>query len=305
MRIVFAGTSGFAATALDALIAAGHELPLILTQPDRPAGRGLHALASPVKQRAEVHRLTISQPATLRDPEVHAQITACAPDVLVVAAYGHIVPPSVLAIAPLGGINIHASLLPRWRGAAPIQRAILAGDTQSGVTIMQMAEGLDTGDILLAQALTIAAEDTTATLHDKLAALGARLIVDALAQRPAARAQNAAEATYAQKIDKREARIDWRDTAEALERKVRAFNPAPGAVTALAGTPVKIWSARLAPACAAAPGTVCESGRDGIVVACGAQSLRLLELQRAGGKRMTVEAFLSGNPIARSTRFGD
>jgi methionyl-tRNA formyltransferase len=305
MRIVFAGTSGFAATALDALIAAGHELPLVLTQPDRPAGRGLHALASPVKQRAQAHGLAIAQPATLRNPEIEAQIAACMPDVLVVAAYGHIVPVSVLAVAPLGGINIHASLLPRWRGAAPIQRALLAGDTQTGVTIMQMAEGLDTGDILLAQALSIAPEDTAGVLHDKLAALGARLIVDALAQRPAARPQDAAQATYAQKIDKREALIDWRDPAASLERKVRAFNPAPGAVTALAGTPVKIWCARLAPACTAPPGTVCESGRDGIVVACGAHSLQLLELQRAGGKRLTAEALLRGYPIARGTRFGE
>lgn len=304
MNIVFAGTPEFAAMALDALIRAGHAITQVLTQPDRPSGRGLKAQPSAVKRLAQRHGLTVLQPSSLKDGSIAAAIQAQQPDAMVVAAYGLIVPKTVLDLPRLGCINIHASLLPRWRGAAPIQRALLAGDTTTGITVMQMDAGLDSGAILMQEAIPIGADDTAKELHDRLAVLGARLIVQALAVPLTSRPQDAARATYAAKIDKREARIDWAESAEAIERKVRAFNPVPGAYTSLEGAMLKIWRARAEHGVGAPRGEVCEIGAAGIVVACGVDRLRLVEVQRAGGKRLPVRAFLAGFEVARGTRMG-
>ena len=303
MKLVFAGTPEFAAVSLAALLAARHEVTLVLTQPDRPAGRGLKPQPSAVKALAAARGLAVLQPATLKDPALMQALAAAQPEAMIVAAYGLLLPPAVLQLPARGCINVHASLLPRWRGAAPIQRALLAGDAETGVTIMQMNEGLDTGPMLLARALPIAPQDTTGTLHDKLAALGAQLLIETLASHPAPRAQDDAAATYAPRITKSEAGIDWRQPAAQIERQVRAFDPAPGAQTLLDGAPLKIWRARVDPA-AGAPGTVVAAGPDGIVIACGAQALRVTELQRAGGKRLPAQAFLSGHRIERGARLG-
>lgn len=315
MNIIFAGTPEFAAVALDALLAAGHRVPLVLTQPDRPAGRGMKLQPSAVKQRALAHGIAAAQPRSLRldgkyadDARAARQAIADArADAMVVAAYGLILPQWVLDALSGGGrhgcLNIHASLLPRWRGAAPIHRAIEAGDARTGVTIMQMDAGLDTGDMLLAESLAIAPDDTTASLHDRLAALGGRLIVQALAALEggalAPVPQPAEGVTYARKIEKSEAAIDWRQPAAVIERRVRAFNPFPGAATTLSGEPVKVWQAQAAGAAAPAarPGDVLAADGEGIVVACGPQAdeaLRLLQLQRAGGKRLAAADFLRG-----------
>lgn len=305
MNIVFAGTPEFAASALDSLWRAGHSIKLVLTQPDRPAGRGLKRQFSAVKRTAQALDLAILQPATLRDESVVETIIAQRPDVMVVAAYGLMVPQALLAAPRLGAINIHASLLPRWRGAAPIQRAILAGDAETGITIMQMDAGLDTGAILLQETVSIAADDTTQSLHDKLAVIGGRLIVEALSRRLVGRPQDSAAATYAHKIDKSEARIAWTENAVQLERKVRAFNPHPGASSALGRVEVKIWRAQTVPGIAGRPGVVCESDAAGIVVACGRDGLRILELQRAGGKRLSVSTFIAGFEVKCGAAFGD
>jgi methionyl-tRNA formyltransferase len=306
MKLVFAGTPEFAAAALRALHAAGHDIPLVLTQPDRPSGRGLQATPSAVKRAAAELGIPVRQPQTLKDASIQAELDATAPDAMIVAAYGLIVPQTVLDIPRRGCINIHASLLPRWRGAAPIQRAILAGDEKSGVSIMQMDAGLDTGPVLLEEAVEIGPDETAATLHDRLAALGARLIVQALEGHAAPVPQDASRATYAAKLDKKEAAIDWTEPARAIDRKIRAFNPVPGASTTLGGAPLKIWSASVIETVdAPAPGMVVDAGKDGIVVACGdGTGLRVIELQRAGGKRMTAAAFLAGAPIARGQRMG-
>jgi methionyl-tRNA formyltransferase len=309
MRIVFAGTPEFAQQALAALHAAGVDIALVLTQPDRPAGRGLKLQASPVKTFALQQGLAFAQPRSLRldgkypEDALAAQqaLQTARADAMVVAAYGLILPPWVLELPRLGCLNIHASLLPRWRGAAPIHRAIEAGDTQTGVTIMQMDAGLDTGDMLLAQALPIGARETTASLHDRLAELGARLIVSTLQQ--AARGtlqatpQPAEGVTYARKIDKAEAVLDWREPAAVLERRIRAFQPAPGASSVLHGTPIKIWQAQLLPDAAAAPGVVLQSGEQGVDVATGQGVLRLQVLQKPGGKPLQAAEFLRGFPI--------
>lgn len=277
----------------------------MLTQPDRPAGRGLRPVASAVKHLALSRGLELFQPDSLRDASGHARIVAAKPDVLVVAAYGLILPPAVLDVAPLGALNIHASLLPRWRGAAPIQRALLAGDRESGISIMRMDEGLDTGPIVSRQAVAIHGDDDAQTLHDKLARLGARMIIAALADVAAGRArpvpQSAAGATYARKIGKSDAQIDWQVGADSIERMVRALRPQPGATTRWRGEALKIWIARCE-AASGAPGTVLESGSTGIVVACGQGALRVMELQRAGGKRMAAAEFLRGCPIAVGER---
>jgi len=304
MKLVFAGTPEFAAASLEALLRAGHDITLVLTQPDRPAGRGLKPQPSAVKRLAQARNLGILQPATLAEAAAVAAIAAARPQVLVVAAYSLILPPALLRVPPRGCLNVHASLLPRWRGAAPIQRALLAGDTQTGITIMQMDEGLDTGSILLQEPVAITADDTTGTLHHKLAALGARLIVRALEVPPAPQPQDASRATYAARIAKGDAEIEWRRPAPEIERQVRAFDPAPGAQTGLDGVALKIWRARTGPAIAAAPGTVCAADADGIVVACGTGTLRILELQRAGGRRLPAQAFLSGFRLARGASFG-
>ncbi len=286
MRLVFAGTPRFAVPALEALAAAGHELAAVLTRPDRPAGRGLAAVAGPVKQAAERRGVPVLQPPTLKDAAVQARLAGLAPDALVVAAYGLILPQAVLDIPRLGALNIHASLLPRWRGAAPIERALLAGDPVTGVCIMQMDAGLDTGPVLLREELPITSADTGGTLHDKLAALGARLLVAALdglasgSLRPTP--QPTEGVTYAAKIEKHETRLDWSQSAAALERQVRAFNPAPGAGARVRGAELKVWRATVV-AGRGAPGAVIAAGAEGISVACGDGALRLEELQRAGG----------------------
>jgi methionyl-tRNA formyltransferase len=305
VNIVFAGTPAFAATALNAIVAAGHAVTLVLTQPDRRAGRGRKIRPAPVKEFAVHHGLALLQPATLADGEVAASIREARADAMVVAAYGLIVPPRILKLPRLGCINIHASLLPRWRGAAPIQRALLAGDEQTGITIMQMDEGLDTGPILLQAPLAITATDTAATLHDRLSEIGARLIVTVLASPPAPRPQNPALATYAPKIDPAQAAIRWSDDAAVIERQVRAYNPVPGAHTRLNGMPLKLWRAQVEADAGGLPGTVIAADAGGIVVACGAGALRILELQRAGGKPMAARAFLAGFGLKPGARMGE
>jgi methionyl-tRNA formyltransferase len=305
MRIVFAGTPEFAVPALIA-VAAAQQVARVLTQPDRPAGRGLAATASPVKQAAARLGLPVLQPATLKTPDLQAELRVLAPDALVVAAYGLILPQAVLDIPRLGAINIHASLLPRWRGAAPIQRALLAGDRETGISIMRMEAGLDTGPLLLREAVAIGPDDTAGTLHDRLAALGAQLVaaaLDGLARGTiAATPQPAEGATYAAKLAKHEARIDWTRPAAELERQVRAFNPFPGATARLRGTEIKIWRAAVTEA-AGEPGVVLALDPAAIVVACGRGALRLEELQRAGGKRLLAREFLRGFALAAGERF--
>ena len=307
MRIVFAGTPGFAVPALDAVVAAGHQVAAALTQPDRPSGRGLAAAASPVKQAAARLGIPVLQPASLKTAEVQAELRALAPDALVVAAYGLILPQAVLDLPRLGAINIHASLLPRWRGAAPIHRALLAGDRETGIAIMRMEAGLDTGPVFLREAMPILPDDTAGTLHDRLAALGARLVVEALDGLArgtlTATPQPVEGVTYAAKLEKDEARIDWRRPAAEIERQVRAFNPFPGAAARVRGTEVKIWRAATADG-AGEPGAVIEVGPTGIVVAGGGGgALRLEELQRAGGKRLPARDFLRGFALAVGERF--
>ncbi len=301
MRLIFAGTSEFAARALAALVRAGHDIALVLTQTDKPAGRGLKLAPSAVKALAQKHGLDLFQPAGLKDEKTQQRLRMLAADAMVVAAYGLILPEPVLALPRLGAINIHASLLPRWRGAAPIQRAILAGDALTGISIMQMDRGLDTGPVLAAESVAIAAEDTAASLHDRLAELGARLIVTALERLDSGRLhampQSDKGACYAAKIAKSEARINWGDDAAAIERKVRAFNPLPGASAATRNVTLKIWRAQVV-AGAGTPGSILGVDAGGIVIACGRGALRLLELQRAGGKRLPAAQFLSGFPLA-------
>jgi methionyl-tRNA formyltransferase len=308
MRIVFAGTPAFAAHSLKALIEAGHEIALVLTRPDRPAGRGLKLAAGDVKQLAEQARLPLLQPQTLKDAQLHTHLHAAGAHAMVVAAYGLILPLAVLELFPAGCINIHASLLPRWRGAAPIQRAILAGDEETGIAIMRMEEGLDSGPVYQMRRIPIAGEDTAGTIHDKLAALGARCIVEAL---PAiadgtlqAVPQNEDGATYAPKIAKDEAAIDWRRKAVEVDRQLRAFNPFPGAYSTLRGEPLKVWRATVAAGSLAPPGTILRADAQGIVVACGNGALRATELQRAGGKRLAAAEFLHGLSLAAGERFG-
>ncbi len=311
MRIVFAGTPEFAATALQALHEAGFEIPLVLTQPDRPAGRGMQLHASAVKQYALKHGMPVAQPQSLRldgkypdvAREVHNLLEETPHDVMVVAAYGLILPRSVLDIAPRGCINIHASLLPRWRGAAPIHRAVEAGDAESGVTIMQMEEGLDTGPMLLIERLPIESDDTTASLHDKLALMGGKLIVQALRKLEQgdlpATPQPEAGVTYAAKILKEEAALDFNQPAAELARKICAFNPFPGAHGTVDGTVIKLWRASVAASdTSTTPGTVlAASERDGILIACGQGVLRVDELQKPGGKRLPAAEFIKGFPL--------
>lgn len=308
MRVIFAGTPEFAARSLQAVISAGYPVPLVLTQPDRPAGRGMKPTASPVKQLAAQHGLAVAQPPSLKDPAIQDQLRMLAPDVMVVAAYGLLLPAAVLSIPPLGCINVHASLLPRWRGAAPIQRALLAGDAETGVSIMQMDAGLDTGSVWAAAPLAISRDDTAGTLHDKLAVLGANLLLDTLPliadgkSRPVP--QDDGRATYAAKLAKREAVINWALDAEELGRAVRAYSPFPVASTSLTGEPLRIWRAEPRPGEGGAPGEILDVLRDGILVACGTGRLLLQEVQKAGGKRMGAASFVAGNPVTPGTRLG-
>jgi methionyl-tRNA formyltransferase len=305
VRIIFAGTPPFAAAALNALAEAGHDIVLVLTQPDRAAGRGMKLTPSAVKQAALAQGLPIYQPHSLKTPEAQAELRAADADVMVVAAYGLILPQVVLDLPRFGCLNIHASLLPRWRGAAPIQRAIQAGDSETGITIMQMDAGLDTGAMLSKTVVPIADSDTAASLHDVLAAAGARAIVAALANYATLVpvAQDDSQATYAAKLSKEEAQLDWSLPAEVLARVVRAYNPVPGAWTLLDGAPLKIWSAQ---PCAGKgpPGRVLHAEAGQLVVACGSGALALQEIQPAGSKRMPVAAFLTGRALSPGTAFG-
>lgn len=299
LNIVFAGTPAFAVPALDALLASRHRIAAVYTQPDRPAGRGRRLSTSPVKQRTLEAGLSVEQPVSLKPAGAAAALAALRPDVMVVVAYGLILPAAVLAVPRLGCINIHASLLPRWRGAAPIPRAILAGDTATGVSIMQMDTGLDTGPVLAEVVTPIGPRDTAARLHDRLAALGGETlltVLEAVATGSAqARPQPAEGVTYAAKLDKREAALDWRKPATALARQVRAFNPWPVAETRLDGRQLRVWEAEAREGMAdAPPGRILAAGAEGIDVATGAGVLRLLTVQRAGGRALDAATFGRG-----------
>jgi len=300
LRIAFAGTPEFSLAALDAVAASSHQLVGVWTQPDRPAGRGRKLTPSPIKQRAQELKLSVHQPESLKPDAAKQAIRDARPDVMVVVAYGLILPAAVLDIPRFGCLNIHASLLPRWRGAAPIQRAILAGDAETGVAIMQMDKGLDTGDVLLEQKTAIGPEDTAQTLHDRLATLGAQALLQVLDVLPGVhpRKQDAAGATYAQKLTKEEARLDWSSTATELSRAVRGYNPWPVAFTLHLGQPLRIW--RAVPVTVTAtqpPGTVLKAGREGIDVATGEGVLRVLELQAAGGRAQSAADFANGREL--------
>ena len=313
LRVAFAGTPEFARVALDALLRGGFDIALVLTQPDRPAGRGLRLQASPVKQLALSNGIAVAQPrslrldgkfpddaATAREALLHAR-----PDVLVVAAYGLLLPPWVLELPRAGCLNLHASLLPRWRGAAPIQRAIEAGDACTGITLMQMDAGLDTGAMLLRETVDIAPDDSAATLHDKLAAIGARLIVEALSaplDALVATPQPDRGVTWAAKIMKAEAAIDWHEPAAAIERRLRAFDPFPGASTLLNGEAIKCWRGQVETG-EGVPGSVLGIDPQGVRVACGEGVLRLVQMQRAGGRRADACQVAQSLALAPGTRF--
>lgn len=306
MKIIFAGTPDFAAAALNAIHQAGFQVDMVLTQPDRPKGRGMQLAQSPVKQTALALNLPIMQPEKLRNnPEALATLSALQADVMVVAAYGLILPETVLNLPKHGCLNIHASLLPRWRGAAPIQRAIEAGDKETGICIMQMDMGLDTGAIISEHRYPIRDTDTAQEVHDALMQLGAKAIIEDL-QRLAysgslkSQAQPENGITYAQKLNKEEAKIQWQENAEIVARKIRAFNPIPVAWTEHQGKPMKIWSAKMVKQ-QGKPGEILALDNNGIIVACGQNAICITELQPSGKKRMTVAAFLSGHAI----RIGD
>jgi methionyl-tRNA formyltransferase len=306
VKIIFAGTPQFAASALAALLEE-HQVVAVLTQPDRPAGRGMQLTAGPVKQLALRHGLPVLQPATLKTGEAQREIAALDADAMVVAAYGLILPQAVLQLPRYGCLNIHASLLPRWRGAAPIPRAILAGDSETGITIMQMDEGLDTGAMLLRRACPIAPDDTAATLHDRLAGMGADCILEALRLSQEGRLvpvkQDGTAATYAAKLLKSEAQIDWRQDARLIERAVRAFNPFPVCHAGFGGVALKIWQAALQEGAQGEPGQVLAADRRGITVACGKDALRLEVLQRPGGKAQPAAQFMQAVPVKPGDRF--
>jgi methionyl-tRNA formyltransferase len=306
LRLGFAGTPTFSVPALDALARSEHEVRAVFTKPDRPAGRGRHVQMSPVKQRALELGLPVLEPVTFKSPDTLTALLALDLDALVVVAYGLILPPPALSAPRLGCFNIHASLLPRWRGAAPIQRALLAGDPVTGVTIMRMQAGLDTGPMLMARAVDIEDGDTGGTLHDRLAVVGARLVsetLDALARGPVPETpQPELGVTYAKKISKAEAEIDWRANATEVLRKVRAFNPAPVAQTRWSGEQLRIWEAELAPAAAegevTAPGTVTGAAAGGIDVACGRGAVRITRLQLAGRRPVTAAELLNSQSLS-------
>jgi methionyl-tRNA formyltransferase len=299
VRVVFAGTPDFAATALKALLTAGHQVVAVYTQPDRPAGRGRKMMPSPVKQLALDNRLPVYQPDSLKAPHAQTELAALKPDVMIVAAYGLILPKAVLDTPTHGCLNIHASLLPRWRGAAPIQRAIAAGDAESGITIMQMDVGLDTGAMLLKVTTPIGADDTGGSLHDRLAELGGQAIVDALAQLKAGELhgapQNNADASYAQKLSKDEGHIDWNQSADAIERRIRAFNPWPGTYTDLGDQRIRFHKAEsLRDNTGKPPGNVLRRERDGIDIACGEGVLRVTSVQLSGSRAQSVSDLING-----------
>ncbi len=302
MRVIFAGTPEFAALHLEALIAAPQiEVVAVYTQPDRPAGRGKKLTASPVKQLADKHQLPVEQPQSLKNSDAQARLASYRADIMVVVAYGLILPLEVLTTPALGCINVHASLLPRWRGAAPIQRAIEAGDNESGITIMQMDVGLDTGDMLLKAHCPIESEDTAATLHDKLATLGPAALIHCLTQLAAGTAvaekQDDSLSNYAPKITKEEALLNWADTAAVLDRKIRALNPFPVCYTSLCGERIKIWHAtpETETTTGALPGTICHADRQGLWVQTGDGQLRITHLQLPGKKPLPVADVLNAH----------
>lgn len=314
MRVVFAGTPEFAAVVLRGLLESGHEVAAAYTQPDRPAGRGRRLRASPVKILAEERGIPVHQPATLRSPGAQTSLRTFAPDVIAVAAYGLLLPREVLAIPREGCINVHASLLPRWRGAAPIQRAILAGDDRTGVSIMDMDEGLDTGNVLARSEIPILEADTAGDLHDRIAALGGRLLVRTLDDLPRARAearpQHAPDACHAPRIAKEEARLDWSRGARELDRVVRAMNPSPVAFTTVPAARggrrrLRVWRARCVPgAPGEAPGRVIRTSPDAVEVATGEDRLMLIEVQAEGARRMRVGQYMNAHPLAPGTVLG-
>lgn len=298
LRIIFAGTPDFAALHFRALLASGrHQIIAVYTQPDRPSGRGRQLSCSPVKTLAQQHKLPVYQPGSLKAAEAQAELAALNADLMVVVAYGLLLPQAVLTAPRLGCINVHASLLPRWRGAAPIQRAIEAGDSESGITIMQMDEGLDTGDMLMTRSCSIDPDETGGSLHDKLAALGAPAlleVIDLLSQNAASPAiQDSSHSCYARKIDKDEALIDWNQPAESLARKIRAFNPFPVAYTTLGSKRIKIWQATARPEAMGPAGSISHSDKEGIVVNCGEGRLVITHLQLPGGKSLPVDAVMN------------
>ena len=306
MRVIFAGTPDFAASALAALIEAGHEILVVLTQPDRPKGRGMKLTPSPVKTLALQHNLPVWQPENLKDEAVQQQLRDLQADVVVVAAYGLLLPAAVLSIPEHGCLNIHASLLPRWRGAAPIQRAIEAGDVESGVCIMQMDVGLDTGDVLLSRNTPIMDDTTAAQLHDALAVIGAEAIVEALAKLPELIAVPQPEigVTYAQKLSKADAEIDWALGAKQIHNKIRALNPVPGAWSSLNGQVIKIWASTvLEQSNNAAIGSIIAADKQGIAVQTGEGVVLITELQASGSKRMAAAAFVAGHADLLGQKF--
>jgi methionyl-tRNA formyltransferase len=308
LRIGFAGTPEFAATALTAILDAHYDVAVVLTMPDRPQGRGLKRVPSPVKSLAVEHGLPVAQPSRLGDDAASVPLVAIPLDVLVVAAFGLILPRTVLDWPRHGCVNIHASLLPRWRGAAPIQRALLSGDTETGISIMQMDAGLDTGPVIAARVVPIDPRETSGSLSERLAAEGAQAIVETLSQlesrgKLSATPQSREGSSYAAKIRSDETAVDWRESATLIDRKVRAFDPAPGATARLEGELIKIRSAEALAGCYGPPGTIARADADGIVVAAGDGAVVVREIQRAGGKRMSVAAFLAGHPLAASSRF--
>ncbi len=307
MHIVFAGTPEFAARSLEALIAAGHQVVAVLTQPDRPVGRGFKVIPGPVKRTALAAHVPVYQPATLNTVETLGLIRSFSADVMVVSAYGQLLPSEILGATRLGAINIHASLLPRWRGAAPIQRALQSGDAETGISIMQMDQGLDTGPVLLARHCPILAHDTGHTLHDRLADLGARTIIEALEGLKAGKLkpvpQPLAGATYAHKITTAETLLHWEKDADQLALDIRAFNPVPVSRTYLRGELLKVWEAEALPGeNKDVPGTVLSLDETGLSVACGKGRLVLQMLQRAGGKPMTAREFFKGFPVVPGER---
>lgn len=311
MRILFAGTPEFAARHLDALVHTGQEVVAVLTQPDRPAGRGQRLEASPVKRLARQAGIPVYQPEHLKSFEATERVRTLTPDLMVVVAYGLLLPEALLQLPALGAINVHASLLPRWRGAAPIQRAIQAGDPETGICIMQMEAGLDTGPVLGERRCPIRPDDTTGTLQDRLATLGIEAlleVLDALKQghRPPARPQSGEGITYAHKISREDSMMNWQESAGFLERSVRAFMPSPVSRTLWNGQPLKVWGAEVQVGTSgrAEPGTIRCVGEEGVVVACGEGLLRLTRLQKAGGKPLPVREFLQGHPLQAGERLG-
>ena len=301
MRVVFAGTPPFSARALEAIRAAGHHVLAVLTQPDRPAGRGMRLASSAVAQAAQKHGIDVLKPMTLKQGDTASRLESLEPDVMVVAAYGLMLPASILAIPKRGCLNIHASLLPRWRGASPIQRAILAGDARTGICIMQMDAGLDTGPVLLEKARAIGDRETAGELTEALSELGAEAIVEALARLDELhpREQDSSAATYASKISRTDARIDWSQSNNDVDRHVRAYNPVPGAETSLAGGALKVWKAEPVEGLGE-PGTILVAEGVRLVIACGKGALALTEVQRPGAKRMAIRDFLPGAPEVRA-----